>query len=116
MLNHYLHKPACSPAPDPGKTELSDLVIAAAAAKMVKLDPGVPEPTAEEFGAQYCKKVLGCCQRGQWDLASETLKVTADHLLIIVLEFPNFDIKTIIWTKVDLTEAFRKYLGQILHF
>ena len=54
-----------SPAPDPGKTELSDLVIAAAAAKMVKLDPGVPEPTAEEFGAQYCRKVLGCCQRGQ---------------------------------------------------
>ena len=76
---YYLHKPACSPAPDPGKTELSDLVIAAAAAKMVKLDPGVPEPTAEEFGAQYCRKVLGCCQRGQWDLASETLKVTAYH-------------------------------------
>ena len=84
---YYLHKPACSPAPDPGKTELSDLVIAAAAAKMVKLDPGVPEPTAEEFGAQYCRKVLGCCQRGQWDLASETLKVTA-----FVLEFPNFDL------------------------
>ena len=30
-------------------------------------------------------------------------------LLIILLEFPNFDDKTIIWTHVDLTEALEKY-------
>ena len=39
------------------KPDLGDVIIAAAAAKMVKLDPAVPAPTTEEFGAQYCRKV-----------------------------------------------------------
>ena len=54
---------------------MGDVIIAAAAAKMVKLDPGVPTPTTEEFGAQYCRKVLLQCQRGQWESVGETLKV-----------------------------------------
>ena len=41
---------------------------------MVKLDPTVPTPTTEEFGAQYCRKVLVYCMRGQWESAAETLK------------------------------------------
>ena len=56
------------------KPDLGDVIIAAAAAKMVKLDPSVPEPTSQEFGAQYCRKVLGMCQRGQWESAGEMLK------------------------------------------
>ena len=41
---------------------------------MVKLDPSVPEPTSQEFGAQHCRKVLQMCQRGQWESAGEMLK------------------------------------------
>ena len=37
------------------KPDLGDVIIAAAAAKMVKLDPAVPAPTSQEFGAQYCR-------------------------------------------------------------
>ena len=80
------------PERPPNKQELSDVIIAAAAAKMVKLDPEgfvltlhmfllllilflVPPPTMDEVGAQHCKKMLGYCQRGQWDTAGEALKV-----------------------------------------
>lgn len=37
------------------KPDLGDVIIAAAAAKMVKLDPATPSPTSQEFGAQYCR-------------------------------------------------------------
>ena len=37
------------------KPDLGDVIIAAAAAKMVKLDPAMPSPTSQEFGAQYCR-------------------------------------------------------------
>ena len=37
------------------KPDLGDVIIAAAAAKMVKLDPTTPSPTSQEFGAQYCR-------------------------------------------------------------
>ena len=56
------------------KPDMGDIIIAAAAAKMVKLDPSVPEPTSQEFGVQHCRKVLQMCQRGQWESAGEMLK------------------------------------------
>ena len=62
----------------PAKPDLGDIIIAAAAAKMVKLDPTVPEPTQTEVGKQYCRKMLHLCHRGQADSVSEILKVRTE--------------------------------------
>ena len=40
------------------------------------------------------RKVLSCCQRGQWDLASETLKVYCLKLYFLHLNF-CFDFQTV---------------------
>ena len=69
----------------PPKPDLGDIIIAAAAAKMVKLDPTVPEPSLTEVGKQYCRKMLHLCHRGQGEAVGEILKVSADSRVISVM-------------------------------
>ena len=34
-----------------------------------------PPPTADEIARAYCRKILTLSQKGEWEVASETLKV-----------------------------------------
>ena len=55
VVNTMREKPQALSLDPSAKPDLGDVIIAAAAAKMVKLDPAVPTPTSQEFGAQYCR-------------------------------------------------------------
>ena len=94
--------PPASPPPDPAdggsvpnKINMADVIIAAAAAKTVKLktagDIGssksysissatedVPPPTNDDVAERLVKRLLILCQRGEWDIAGENLKVVGD--------------------------------------
>ena len=55
VVNTMRDKPQTLSLDPSAKPDLGDVIIAAAAAKMVKLDPATPTPTSQEFGAQYCR-------------------------------------------------------------
>ena len=58
------------------KLKLTDVIIAATAAKAVKMKSKeeVPPPTLEEQAERQCRRLLILCQKGEWDSAGETLK------------------------------------------
>ena len=58
------------------KLKLTDVIIAASAAKAVKMKSKeeVPPPTLEEQAERQCRRLLILCQKGEWDSAGETLK------------------------------------------
>jgi ankyrin repeat protein len=83
-VSSFLASPrrARSPALGPGEEEparltLSDVIVAAAAAKAIKLKSReeVPPPSAEEVAERQCRRLLALCQRAEWEGAGEALKV-----------------------------------------
>ena len=73
-----------TPAKPPGEGEegataklsLAEVIIAASAAKAVKMKSAeeVPPPTLDEVAERQCRRLLILCQKGEWDSAGETLK------------------------------------------
>ena len=58
------------------KLSMTEVIVAAAAAKAVKMKSkeDVPPPSLDEVAERECKRLLILCRKGEWDSAGETLK------------------------------------------
>ena len=75
------------------QTRLSVIIQKCDAFKL-KLDyflEEVPPPTSEEIGIKLSKRLVILCQKGEWDAASETLKVNRTSLLTAILKLLEFE-------------------------